>query len=295
MFGLEGVGFDSWGADVAYLYDDHAWMVAQGYGFDFYPVRCIARAEYEPVTYIQDVTASTCPSEPTTVVDRRDGEEYTIQQLADGNCWMLDNLRLDPTNINVRHETTFHTTNASTNTLSYLEWGGGDTSDQYAIDGIANWTSGYSYSAPLINTTYKDTTGTGGYAAGKYGVYYNYCAASAGSYCYGDGTDPGTPSGIISEDICPKGWRLPNSGESQEIYRSYTSDYTRFVSAFHSSLPGYFDGAIQNQGSVGLYWTSSNYGSSNSNMYRLHVDASYVSTEDFGGRYNGYSIRCILK
>ena len=155
-------------------------------------------------TYIQDITAETCPAQTTIVFDSRDEEPYAIQKLEDGYCWMLDNLRLDLTNSSVQGNLTVDTTNASNATLNYLKNGGGTTSDKYATAGVANWDTANSFSAPLISTTYKDTTGTGGYANGKYGVYYNYCAVSAGSYCFGDGESYGSPSGDVTEDICPK-------------------------------------------------------------------------------------------
>ena len=45
---------------------------------------------------MQNLDSSVCTTTATTVYDGRDGQEYTIQQLADGKCWMLDNLALNP-------------------------------------------------------------------------------------------------------------------------------------------------------------------------------------------------------
>ena len=259
-------------------------------------VRCVAK-EPEPIKiYIQDVTIETCPTEPTIVYDRRDEEAYTIQKLADGNCWLLDNLHLDIASLSL--DDLEGETNASSATLSYLKNGGGTTSDQYATASIGDLISGNSYSVPLINTASKNTTGTGGYEAGKYGVYYNYCAASAGSYCYGDGTSAGTPSGDATEDICPKGWRMPTggaSGEYQALYTAYNSDYTSYINALRTPLSGYFNnGSALHQGSDGIFWSSTSY--SSNYMRILRVDASYVypRTYDFY-RYDGYSVRCIAK
>jgi uncharacterized protein (TIGR02145 family) len=266
-----------------------------------FSVRCVARVDAEPepqLTAIQDITPATCSTEPTTVVDSRDGKEYTIQQLADGNCWLLDNLRLDLTDPDVQDNLIADTTNASNTSLNHLINGGGTTSDQYANASVsADWNDSYSYSAPLVNTAYKDTTGTGGYAAGKYGVYYNYCAASAGSYCYGDGTSAGTSSGDATEDICPKGWRMPTSGSSgeyQALYTAYNSTYADFVNALRTPLSGYFhnDSAVS-QGLIGNFWSSTR--SSNSYMYVLRVGTSDVYPQGNGDRGNGSSVRCILK
>ncbi len=261
-------------------------------------------------TYMQDVTSATCPTEPTIVYDNRDEEEYTIAQLADGKCWLLDNLRLDLTNPAVQANLTSDTTNASNTTLNYLKNGGGTASDQYATAGVANWTSSsYSYSAPLIATSgtgdngdwTKDTTVS--YAmdqsgTGKVGVYYNYCAASAGSYCYGDGTNFGSTYGnaTATEDICPKGWRIPtggSSGEYQSLYTAYSSDGAAFVNALRTPLSGYNNnGSVLYQGLYGTFWASTRYG--NDSMHRLFVSA-YVGPQQNRYRDDGQSVRCVLQ
>ena len=71
-------------------------------------------ANYVPPVnkYIQDSIATWCDSQPTpaaseTVVpemkmlDKRDDEPYTIRKLADGNCWMTENLRLGKTAVEI--------------------------------------------------------------------------------------------------------------------------------------------------------------------------------------------------
>jgi len=230
-------------------------------------------------------------------------ESYSVAKLADGNVWLLDNLRLDLTDATVQSNLTSSTTNASDTTLGYLK---GTTSrdastnpdGKYATAGVTSSWSTNSYSAPLINTASKKTTGTGGYEAGKYGVYYNYCAASAGSYCYGDGTSEGTSSGNATEDICPKGWRMPTSGasgEHQALYDAYGSDDASFIDALRTPLPGSFSGGhAGSQGSSGFFWSSTR--GNNSYMYALTVTASSVRPQNNrAGRANGFSVRCILK
>ena len=249
------------------------------------------------ISYIQNITPKTCPTTPTTVVDSRDGKEYTIQKLADGNCWLLDNLRLDLTDADVQSQLTSSTTNASDATLNYLKNGGGATSDQYATTGVANWTSGYSYSAPLINTTYDNTTGNSGYSGGEYGTFYNYCAASAGSYCYGNGTNEGSPSGDATEDICPKGWRMPTggiSGEYQALYEAYGSDETALINALHTPFSGnYSSGTLYVKDVIGFFLSSTYYGGIS--MYTLRVENGGVYTQVSVARYTGNSVRCIAK
>ena len=234
--------------------------------------------------------------------DSRDDTEYNIGKLADGKCWLLDNLALDLTNSTVLNGMSESNTNASNTTLGYLK--GTTTRDpstdadgQYATAGVANWTSStdYSYSAPLVNLTNKDIVPTdtistaGGY---KVGGYYNYCAASAGSYCYGNES-----SGNATEDICPKGWRMPTgntSGEYQALYdnASYNT-FDNYRTALHLPLSGYFyDGSADGQGSYNSFWSSTRYG--NYSMLNLHLDPGSVYPASYNGRDYGGSVRCVL-
>ena len=255
--------------------------------------------------------STTCSAMSTgdtlTLTDSRDNQEYTIGKLADNNCWLLDNLALDLTDSTVLNGMTEDNTNASNTTLGYLKNGGGTTSDQYATAAVSNWTSSYSYSAPRVNLTNKDvvptdaTSTAGGY---KVGGYYNYCAASAGSYCYGNGTSYGTSSGNATEDICPKGWRMPTGNTAGEysalanaIYGSTdsTSDaaaYANYRAVLRLPLSGRFENGSTRAQGYGFFWSSTR--ASNSYMYYLELDTSDVSPRNSDFRYYGISIRCIL-
>ena len=234
------------------------------------------------------------------VIDSRDNEVYYVAKLADGKCWMLDNLRLDLGNSTVLNNTTESNTNASTTTLNYLKNGGGSTSDRYPTAKINNvpWTSSSQnyYSIPMTISTYKDQTTTSyGEGSGKIGVYYNYCAASAGNYCFGNGTSFGSPSGDATEDICPKGWRMPtggSSGEYRALYTAYSSDATSFRNALSTPLSGsFYSGSASSQGTYGEFW-SSTYLNAN-NMYYLRVNSSYVAPSNSSNRNPGNSVRCL--
>lgn len=273
------------------------------------------------ITYMQNITSSnraTVLASLTTnatyqIKDNRDNETYCVSKLADGNLWMLDNLALDLTNSTVLNAMSESNTNASSTTLGYLKNGGGTTSDKYAITGVVNWTdsptyaSSRSFSDPLVNMASKDviptdaTSTAGGY---KIGSYYNYCAASAGSYCYGNGTSYGTSSGNATESICPAGWRMPTGNTSGEfsalanaIYgsTSSTSDataYANYRSALHLPLSGYFNnGSPYGQGSNGLWWSSTRI--NNNTMYGLYANTPTIYPADSSNRSYGYSLRCV--
>ncbi|MBQ6410026.1 hypothetical protein IJI18_02075, partial [Candidatus Saccharibacteria bacterium] len=215
----------------------------------------------------------------------------------------------------------------------------------------ANWTSGAQYNKAMINragmcdpnangsyqclSPYQNSSYTYDTIVNKYGVpatdssgtastynayglgdykigdYYNYCAASAGSYCYG-GTHTDTNS--ANYDICPAGWRLPRSGtttyptanynEFQYLYSkigevsSTRTDSTTVLSLQTMlSMPvsgGYRRTTAFVQGALGYFW-SSTYGA-NISMYVLAISGtnSYTAASRCG-RYDAQSVRCIVQ
>ena len=251
-----------------------------------YSVRCIRKSAVEIAweesgkPTMQDFTsadASTMNTGDTKVLaDTRDNQLYTVSKLADGKVWMLDNLALGSAS-------TMTLTNSDTNI----------TASSWTLP--AGITSGFnSYTAAQINVASKDTAPSTKYGSGsgKIGVYYNYCAASAGGIC----TSSNSSNGSADRDICPKGWRLPtggSSGEFQTLYNAY-GNHTDFTTALSTPLSGNFSGgSASNQGNVGYWWSSTR--SYNADMYSLHVAASNVHPQIGDDRSFGFSIRCILK
>lgn len=243
-------------------------------------------------TYIQNLDASMCTEDPLLVVDNRDNEEYLVQRLADGNCWMLDNLRLDPTEVSL--DALKGNTNATNEILTYFKTGGGES--PYPADGVSSeWTSD-SYELPLVDANYKDVVAstTYGSGSGKIGVRYNYCAASAGSYCY----SASSGTGNAAYDICPTGWRLPVGGDASDstnefnnLYLAYDSDHVTYKTALSLLLSGANgDGSGS---SYGYFWSS--VPSSDRAMGILRVHPQYAAPGNSFFRYYGSSVRCILK
>ena len=265
-------------------------------------INFVAVGAIDPTTFMQNWAGckNLKTGRTTTLVDSRDYKTYKVAKLADGKCWMLDNLALDLTNSSILNNLSSDNTNASTG-LPYLKGTStGTTSDQYATAAVSNWTSGYSYSAPLVNMTNKDVVPTDATSqAGQYkvGGYYNYCAASAGSYCYGNGTSAGTSSGNATEDICPKGWRMPtgNSGEYQTLYSNTNyNTYDKYRKALRLPLSGYFyNGSAYAQGSGGDWWSSTRDYSNN--MYFLYAYTSGIDPASVDDRGNGNSVRCVME
>ena len=266
---------------------------------------------------MQDITANMCADTPLysesnttyTVVDTRDNEEYKVAKLADNNCWMLDNMRLDLTNSTVINSLTTTNTNVDSTSLTSLKSGNRAAGDRYASSGFEIWDSSHTsnpYNQAKANADYKNTVAsvTYGSGSGKIGVYYNYCAASAGNYCYNQnaGVDDTSTLQDAQYDICPKNWRMPtstSSGEYQALLTAYNDNQTATDSGslqynLSTPLSGYFNsGSAHTQGSYGSFW-SSTWGNNANDMRYLYVNTSYAYPSNYYNRSRGYSVRCLV-
>ena len=209
-------------------------------------------AEPRAITYIQDLTLADCQSRASdadfTVTDRRDGNDYTVRYI-NGACWMTQNLRLSGGRT---------LTSADSNVAS-----------NWSFPGTPLAGSSYSYTDPQV--TISSNT--------SYGGYYNFCAASAGTNCQTSNTFNTT------NDICPKGWRLPTNSEQSGITG------TSYVSAFSPVYSGYYDnGSLNVTGSFG-YWWSATASSSNFQYYLRYSRRSLNTSHD--DKCYGFSVRCI--
>ena len=193
-----------------------------------------------------------------TLVDTRDNNTYTVSKLADGRCWMTQNLRiagktLTPTDSDV-------TTNYTIPASSLSGFSAYDTSNAYVDNdgGFYNW--------------YTATAGTGIQALST--QYYN-----------------------TSVSICPKGWRLPtggNNGEFEVLYDNYYSSSALRSNPINLTLSG--NVAISSrggQGSYGEYWSSTVY--SSGGAYDLSLNASNAGFASYYDKTNGFSVRCIAR
>ncbi len=259
------------------------------------------------IEYMQDMNKQICSNthtpngvEPLTVVtltDRRGGtgsDTYKVAKLGDGNCWMLENLRLpggtslDSINSDVTSAYTLPANQAVGNTIN--NWGTDKTSQNMAE-----------------GSTGMKINGSGAWKP-AYGNYYSWCTATAGT-CKDSGDAPSS--------ICPRGWKLPsnsdtNIGTYTALNSAYsgawetnvtingTSGYTgrRFgynsADAFFLAAGNVNGNGLNDSGSNGFYW-SSTVGSSNVNYaYYLRFSSGgvYPAYSNYG-RYYGFSVRCV--
>ena len=222
-----------------------------------------------------------------------------------------------------------HNTNASDTALSYLF--GSNTRDpnvdpdgNYATSGVSDvwrmddYNSDYNYTNPRIFTGQKGDTNADDpllveSATWKYGIHYNYCAASAGSYCYNKSSF--VPSIDIDQDICPSNWKIPSGGtlgdyqtlgniitgsDEQSIKDGYDTQYRL---ALHLPLSGSFsahgEGYTANP-LYGYFWSSTVPELGNINDLKATTSEAFpgpgpgVYPSGSNGPERGYSVRCIL-
>ena len=188
-----------------------------------------------------------------TLTDTRDNNTYTVSKLADGKCWMTQNLRIAGKTI----------TPADSNvTANY-------TIPASSISGFSSYDTSNAY-------------------VDSYGGLYTWYTATAGT-----GTQA-MSSGNTSASICPKGWRLPtsgNSGEFQALYNNYNSSSALRSNPVNLALSGLVYSSSRGQGSYGRYWSSTVR--SNYEAYHLSLNLSDVTPTDFSEKYDGFSVRCI--
>ena len=257
---------------------------------------------------------------PRTVLrDTRDNNTYLVSKLADGNCWMSQNLGLDlkagvaltkkDTDLNSKTSfTPVHSTYTNETDL-INNWPRGTT-------GTDSDTADYSYH-PIagdryyVNGTTKSSAPTSSADEYKWesaGNYYNWIAATAGS-----GVGLGVEESSV-DSICPKGWTLPIDISDTELEnitpalkRSYyylnhvynPSPSSMMTAPLNFVRAGYYF-YISNfpsmlyQGEWGHYWTSTSMtgGGSATSMFfyneRIHTR--------YGGNYGfGESVRCVAR
>ena len=215
---------------------------------------------------MQTLTTTQCSTSEdgatATLKDTRDNKTYTIAKI-NGLCTMTQNL-----NFNMASGMTLYpaTTNVTTNKT---------------ITTVGSLTSGDSYDEPRILNS--PTAG--------YGTYYNYAAATAGAITGSSNRTTAT------EDVCPKGWRLPTLNEQSSIAGGSYKWLTGNISIFSPVTAGkYVSGSLGGSGSTGYWWSS--VADSTISRYQLGY---YPSSGLFSGngdnhrRYVGLSVRCVLK
>ena len=193
-----------------------------------------------------------------TLTDTRDNNTYTVSKLADGKCWMTQNLRIAGKTI----------TPADSNvTANY-------TIPASSINGFSSYDT---------SNAYVDSDGG----------FYTWHAATAGT-----GTTAIAVQGQNAPaSICPKGWRLPTGGNNGE-FKILSANYPSYGSMINSDPANFtLAGGVYNsmrgqQGLIGYYWSSTTV-SNNGAYYMGLQNSGDVNPVHADGKYSGFSVRCI--
>ena len=255
---------------------------------------------------------------------------YTIRKLADGNCWMTENLALNysegyqftTANTNVKstktaaHATqslngvvqtweqnqnkgTANTCTESTPIADRLCWYEGTTAGNFSD----RWLSRSSNGDTEESLSFPSAVQTG--ENQKVGTYYNWYTATMGSVTTADGQKE------ADEDICPTGWHLPNYNAVSGSWMYLIRDTYGFISSqgaqtddrinnllhkFPFSLP--YGGNVYrtpggwaDRSTYGGFWSEGAY--SGSSVRGLSFVGASVSPENYYYKTLGFPVRCV--
>lgn len=257
----------------------------------------------------------------TALTDSRDSNVYTVGKMQDGNCWMMENLRLDDSVDAATIASGSQGIGGSFTKLPASSTSWGTSSSYYTTAQFNNnntqmsnnsltatpgiWNGNYWDEEQSNNGEYGDI-----YKWYGYGNYYSWAAAIANTTAY-NSNNAGAASANTS--ICPSGWQLPIGGQTNNT-KSFSyldtqmggtgsgqndNDGEEIVSNRWRSYPnnfvysGLWNGSSASvRGSYGLYWSSS--ASSSSDAYFLYFYSTYVRPgTNYGSKYYGNSVRCV--
>jgi hypothetical protein len=196
-----------------------------------------------------------------TLTDTRDGNTYTVRKLADGRCWMTDNLEIQNKTI----------TPADSDVTKNFTIPASDI-NAFSLD----------YFAPAV------------YVDSGYSGYYNFYTATAG---WGT-TD--IESGETPQSICPRGWKLPtvigSSSDREALYLAY--NYGR-VSLLRG-IPNYiFSGdatlwgnKVELKDREGWYWSAEVKDDYMAKAIEIDSTGFYEAATS---KISGNTVRCIAR
>lgn len=273
------------------------------------------------ITTMQEMTTEICDGETTPIPsatsptldhstdknlvpeaylrDERDNKKYIVRKLADGKCWMTQNLDLSLyTDVPLSNkDTDLNSKNTWTPTYDTQElllgtvWSLTGEARSYDPGADVYYVSG---SPQYIQEVGSPVTHAGN--------LYNWYAGTAGegSYAMNDGTE-------VEDSICPRGWKLPRGGNNDSmndilklaniygVMNASADKLTRFpLSMNYSGYYGWSDGQHGEQGRRGLLMT--NMAASGESIYTAIFDKDNVELVANNGRKGtGRAIRCVAR
>ncbi len=253
--------------------------------------------------------------------DTRDGDVYAVARLSDGNCWMLENLRLDDSvsadaiasgsqgvggdftklasseDTNFANSTTANSLYSTENGLTMPRFNKNNTN-----------IGGTNASGTTLTPSYNSNNNTAQWYG--YGNYYTWAAAKANTTAM----DDATASDSVATSLCPTNWRLPigystatysfgalstSMGGLSSYMDSSSTPTGAVMSARLRQFPNnfvysgfWYSSSASARGSFGYYWSSTAYVSSTAYYLGLYSTGVRPGTNRFT-KYYGSSVRCV--
>ena len=267
----------------------------------------------------------------TAQLDTRDNNVYAIAKLADGNCWMIENLRLD-NSASVDYpalaqgyggvfsglaasETSGFTDDSSISNSRYISNGSGSI---IGVGGATHTDIGTANSPfsrmPRLNsgnTASPATEATSSDASiYSYGNYYSWAAAIASTLYY----DGYSSSDVADTSLCPDGWQLPLGDARSSVDKSFskldvalggngstqsTAEASNRWRKFPNNImyTGYFDSRYDDtgasfRGNSGSLWTTSAASGIDAFFFSI-ADTSLYPGNNSNYKFYGLSVRCV--
>ncbi|MBQ1373527.1 hypothetical protein IIY66_01850 [Candidatus Saccharibacteria bacterium] len=237
-------------------------------------------------------------------IDQRDGKEYWVARLADGNIWMTQNLDLSieagrtytSADTDLANSTIGTTWTPTVSTTTTSSWIGSYTAPQSYDPGNLYWNGNVTTrDGTLSDRTTTDPSATSGGTHYHVGNYYNWTAAVAMN------SSSGKNSGDMDQSICPAGWRLPTySGDKSYLNLKDAQGFTSGIGGNIQNAPTYFVygglwfGGSRYVDSSGDYWSSAVFIATSAYLLRFSAYGE-LHPQDNGYKQNGYSLRCVAR
>ena len=264
---------------------------------NLYAVWLPADTNYTLQTFSSTQCSAMNIGDVTALRDTRDNNTYAIAKLEDGNCWTIENLRLDPST------TTFNNSNTNAPTQDFIDAAllsstNNTLCNQYTtacIDSVRFNTNNINR-----NNTASHNSNTVNKSWYSYGVMYNWYTASAGN------GDLAMDTGDVVGDICPAGWRLPtggNNGEYTNINRLANNNSTTDTAGLlkfpdNFILSGDYNYNVPGgRNSFSRFWSATPDGSQKAFRLGINYGAASNAVTPAGswGKWDAFAVRCIVK
>ncbi|MBR0467895.1 hypothetical protein IJJ53_03265 [Candidatus Saccharibacteria bacterium] len=285
--------------------------------------------------YMQDIAKwknELAMEESVQAIDTRDGKQYWVTKLKDGNVWMTQNLDLNlntyinnqgqevmkpltSENTDLNDATSLEYQNGYSDTNNIIYWTPAVSAKTINFNGdrdtiVSDWLLSNTFPASANKT---DDTGVGRFSIGN---FYNWTVAIASN----DSSSfiANTYNNVNNNpknSICPKGWRLPTISDQSEAAASSTNNFARLNYLYNSGSvnngtqlqikPLWFNtrGFISNtspskyvRDTEGFYLSSTN--GNNTNIYLFNFSNTSVGTAQLwsgGSRLAGLNVRCVAR